>query len=684
MLQVPPIVEDEIQQLDDVRQRLSVLAPHESASEAETVAELERIRDEMRTAVTDDRPALEQQHEHLGRLLLQLRAGRDERRVDSGSPYFAHLRLERGGEITEVFLGKATCLDGGLRIVDWRHAPVARIFYRYAEGDLYEEQLGHREIEGRVVARRTVSISRARLERVSAPQGTWIREDEAWHHVPPRAPMPCDHNGAFVLHSAGTDQRLGIDAALRADKHLPDIAALIDCAQFEVMAHPDNGPLLLRGGAGSGKTTVALHRVAWLRHNNPGRFPAHRIMVVVFGKALRDYVSKVLPNLGVRGVTVTTWSDWARRLVGRHYPSLPNHENANTPSVVSRFKLHSALPLRLEQIIRSRKAPPAASSAIDDWKYLVSDRRLIGELGFDEAETEEIASWARSQQAQLAMHEERDRSAEPWLDEEDDAILLRAWQLRVGELKTKEGPVRLAHVAVDEAQDFSGMELAVLIGCLDKHRCLTLAGDTQQHIQEKGGTGDWATLLDALGITASTVSTLKVSYRSTRSITAFARSLLGNLAEADEEPLTVREGPPVELFPFSDHGACVDVLGRALRELLGRQPLASVAVLTPSEAVSKLYFAGLETMDVPSLRRVVAQTFSFTPGVDVVEVSQVKGLEFDYVILVDASDLSWPDRPATRRLLHVAATRAIHQLWITSVGPFSPVFGLNPEEGVDE
>jgi len=96
--------------------------------------------------------------------------------------------------------------------------------------------------------------------------------------------------------------------------------------------------------------------------------------------------------------------------------------------------------------------------------------------------------------------------------------------------------------------------------------------------------------------------------------------------------------------------------------------LASVAVLTPSRELSNLYHRGLQNGEVPRLRQVVEHDFTFAPGVEVTEIEQVKGLEFDYVIVVEVSTTNFPDTPAARRRLHVAATRAIHQLWLTSVG----------------
>ena len=147
--------------------------------------------------------------------------------------------------------------------------------------------------------------------------------------------------------------------------------------------------------------------------------------------------------------------------------------------------------------------------------------------------------------------------------------------------------------------------------------------------------------------------------------------MLGDLREDDTPPTTTRSGPPVELFRFTDHGAAAflaDALGLASDE-----PLASVALLAASADVAALYYRALRDAEVPRLSLVEEQRFSFAPGVEVTQVQEVKGLEFDYVILLEASSAAYPDTPAARRLLHVGATRAIHQLWLTSVGTPSPL-----------
>ena len=73
------------------------------------------------------------------------------------------------------------------------------------------------------------------------------------------------------------------------------------------------------------------------------------------------------------------------------------------------------------------------------------------------------------------------------------------------------------------------------------------------------------------------------------------------------------------------------------------------------------------------VRWVTDQDFSFAPGIEVTDVRQVKGLEFDYVLLLDVNAESYADTPESRHLLHIAATRAAHQLWLVCPGKISPV-----------
>src|SRR5690349_24825762 len=121
----PPIVTEELDLLERVTQALAAApGPSAAPSERALVQELERLKEALRDGTkTEDQPALlEQWHRHLA-LLEQLRTSRAQPRVNAESPYFGHLRLREESGDQEILLGKGTHLDGGVAIVDSRHAP---------------------------------------------------------------------------------------------------------------------------------------------------------------------------------------------------------------------------------------------------------------------------------------------------------------------------------------------------------------------------------------------------------------------------------------------------------------------------------------------------------------------------------------------------------------------------------
>ena len=686
-----PIVDEELALLGTVNARLATVTAAPPPSEAAVVRELEHVRETLRDGTkTEDQAALLQQWDHQAALLRQLRTAARPADVDPGSPYFAHLRLCENGVEHDILLGKTTCMVPGLPIVDWRNAPISRIFYRYRQGEDYEEEIAGRERTGEVLVRRTVAVRERHLRRVEAPEGIFEADPEAptgWRQVRREPPRFGGGAGAAVrVHEVETGEHGHLGTGLqgfprRADKHLPDIASLIDPEQFDLVTRPSSGFVVVRGTAGSGKTTVALHRIAYLAYADP-TIDSPETLVVVFSPALRDYVSHVLPALAVARVQVRTFHEWAAEQCRRLFPRLPRETRAVSPAEVQRVKLHPALRIALARQIERVAGPPTAAQVIDDWVSVLTQRDLLAEVfataapgAFTAAELERACAWSRRRHEELLAWWAGEPESEAALDEEDAALLLRAWQLRVGPLPGRsQAPLRYRHVAIDEVQDFSPLEVQVLLDCLDERRSITLAGDTQQHLAEAGGFTSWADFLGQLGLAGAEVSTLTVSYRCSHEIATFATALLGDVREETGPPRTVRAGPPVELFRFTDHGAGVAYLADALQALGRAEPLASVAILTPSRELSRLYHRGLDTAEVPRLRLVERQDFSFAPGIEVTEIEQVKGLEFDYVVLVEVSTTHFPDTPAARRRLHVGATRAVHQLWLTSVGtPAVPV-----------
>jgi len=779
-------------------------APRADASDYD--ARLLDLRDQIGAARSEDLPPLVQEMERVQALASRLREI-EEVPVDTRSPYFGRLVLEESGRKREILIGRATHLDSkeNVRIVDWRDAPVSRLYYRYEEGEDYDEEFGGREISGTVETRRSIGIVDTVLRRVGSPQGTFLRgKSGAFRRVAGQASRLSGGAGSAIRaeqhHRPG---RLGVGGGEGGDdRHLKEITALIDPRQFELITRSDSGLCVIQGGAGSGKTTIGLHRLAYLAFRDPRRFRPDRMLIVVFNDALARYIAQVLPALGVGGVTIRTYGDWAARVRQSIYPRLPTSYHEDTPSVVTRLKKHPLLHRMMKEQVEERaqrieaelvrafandgeagqsvlksfrdgagrplshrlhalaglvttplgqglstngrvaleritaRALSAARDVTAAWVDLLGDRSALGRVfdggapgAFSKGELDRAHAWCVARSAEVLNElesttrgrprerrrdrDDRDRDdREPYvehehdseppesedrieiragvdggditerarLDTEDDTLFLLLHQLYRGPLTrgaTRE-PIVYEHVLVDEAQDLSPLELSVVLGTTSPAKSVTLAGDVQQRMLLDNGFSDWNTVLGELGFSHVEIEPLKLSYRSTQEIIDFSRAVLGPLAASDV-PAATRHGAPVEHFELAHQGDAVAFLSEALRDLTQSEPSASVAVIARFPEQADVYFQALTRAEV-RVRRVAEQDFSFKPGVDVTDVRQVKGLEFDYVILVDVTDGAYPNDDEARHLLHIAATRAAHQLWVLATGKPS---SLLPQELLD-
>jgi DNA helicase-2/ATP-dependent DNA helicase PcrA len=232
-------------------------------------------------------------------------------------------------------------------------------------------------------------------------------------------------------------------------------------------------------------------------------------------------------------------------------------------------------------------------------------------------------------------------------------------------------------VFVDEVQDCSAVDLGVLVECtavVNGERSMTLAGDVAQRLTLDTGLGEFAPALERLGLPHVEVEPLQIGYRSTRQVLALAREVLGPLAPK-VPPVATRDGAPIEKHWFPDPGSAAAFLASTLRDLAMREPMASIALVSRWAWQADQYYEVLSKSEIPNLRRVREQDFAFRPGVDLTDVKQVKGLEWDYVVLLDVNQQSYPNEDEARHLLHIAATRAAHQLWLVATGDPTPLLG---------
>ncbi|MGB0589174.1 MAG: UvrD-helicase domain-containing protein [Myxococcota bacterium] len=660
----PSEVTEEARLLETVQANLRRLesGPRKADHDRELTALRDSLSDEK---LTEDIASVVEAMERAAALRAQQQTSLDGR-ADINNPYFGHLVVDDDHGKRSVLIGRQTLISDRVRIVDWRNAPISRIFYQYREGDEYEEVIADRDISGEVLVRRTLAIAEGELRRVATDDHTWVRTREgAWLDLrSAEARLAGGAGKALRASSMGTGA-----ASARRDKHLPEIASLLDAKQFDLITRPNAGVVVIQGSAGSGKTTVGLHRIAYLHFHAPSQFRPDRTLVLVFSRALAAYIQQVLPALGVEGVLVREYERWAGKLRRRHFRDLPEAYNDMTPAVVTRFKLHTVMLKLLEDVGAKRRG----EDPLTVFEETLTDRQLLQDAvtrwapgSFTETEVQRVHRWCSDQHFIRFDGGGANDHDVPTLDREDDTLLLRVHQLVRGPLMVRGNrPLRYHHVMVDEAQDLSPIELAVVLDTAGNNRSVTLAGDVAQRLAQERDFQDWTSVLEALSLDHVAVSPLQVSYRSTRQIMETSWQILGPLAPKDAAT-TVREGAPVGHLKFGGMGPAVAWLAEALGDLMHREPTSYVALLALDLDSALQWYQALELAEVPYLSYIDDQSFRFRPGIEVTDIRSSKGLEFDYVVVLGADSVRFGVDDHSRHLLHVAATRAAHQLWFVS------------------
>ena len=675
------VIEEEESLLAAVKEAL-VLRRAAGRVDERLVSRLRDLREEALESTAKDLPTLFQE---MGVVRAVMERQRPDALPDPAAPYFAHLRVREGKEIRDYCLGRHTFVDrrAGVRVVDWRYAPVATLFYRYREGEEFEEPFPGRISTGTVVARRVVVVERGRLARVSA-------DGFALHRGPGGAWRATRGEHAALGGGSGKAARagaLGVGTGAQGRTAAPEVTALLDAEQFAAISAPPERPLLVLGSAGSGKTTVALHRLARIAFEAPRRFPAAKMQVVVPETGLARLAARLLEPLGLGKVPVRTLESWSRGAFQSAFGAPPPRLCAEPPALVSRLKRHPALYAALRRTPRLADARPALPLLRRELGDLLVDARFLGAVvdgAKGDLPTTAIEETIRHTRRQLAQPSEDEllgvdldrretldgkpisegtpEAVAGTLDVEDLPVLLFLAALRGGT------PLRrAAHLVVDEAEDVSLFELFVL-GRSVAGQSVTVAGDESQ--QTFSSYAGWPDALAALGVERADTVRLEATYRCPRPIAEAAHAILGPYAPP-RPPRAGRDGAPVSRFDFPTDAHAWLFLAGAVRDLVEREPLASVAVVAHAPDVARAFHRLVA--DMPEVRLALDGAFTFRPGVDVTDVDAVKGLEFDYVVVPDASLRAYPDTEDARRRLHVAVTRAAHQLWIAAPGTPSPL-----------
>jgi len=218
---------------------------------------------------------------------------------------------------------------------------------------------------------------------------------------------------------------------------------------------------------------------------------------------------------------------------------------------------------------------------------------------------------------------------------------------------------------LDEAQEFAPLELALMGRALAPGGSLIVAGDADQQVDPAACFSGWAGSMAELGCATYETAVLEISYRCPPDVTELARRILdgGNWVWPPGSSTVCAQ------FPSECHQA--EWLTRELSTLQTSDPLASAALICRTPESARRLFQHLRRG--LALRLALDGDYQFVGGLNVTSVQEAKGLEFDYVLIPDASAAVYPATPAGRRALYVAVTRASHQLVLSSVGPWTEI-----------
>ena len=509
---------------------------------------------------------------------------------------------------------------------------------------------------------------------------------------------------------------------------LGEIIATIQQEQNLIIRRSPKTNLIVQGVAGSGKTTVAMHRISYILYNYEEDFRPEDFYIIGSNRILLNYITSVLPELDVYGIRQMTmeqlfirllYEDWDEEKYMVHTIDRADEKNSIKGGSGWFFDLENfCRTYEAEQIPREPLRLEKTGTLLLDAEYIDNYCReqstlsmegkmcMLNEILLAKFENEvsgkEVTFPAREKKALKRKYEKyfgdgkwRGSIFDLYLQfleqqaEKGKAVEVPENSFDVYDLaalaylykRIKENdPVREAsHVVIDEAQDFGMMAYQVLHYCL-RDCTYTIMGDTSQNIHFSYGLNDWEELkkliltgtYDAFGV-------LRKSYRNTVEISDFANEILrhGDFAIYPVEPV-LRHGTTVQKEAFADEAA---LLAAGVQKIKAwqEQGYETIAVVCRDEAEAAATARKLKKY-VPVVEEDL-ETAEFGEGVMVLPVAYTKGLEFDAVLLLDPTEEKYPENDGQVKLLYVAATRALHELAVLYTGKLTGILAKKAPKG---
>ncbi|KGO15648.1 ATPase AAA [Clostridium botulinum] len=674
-------------------------------------------------------------------------------------PYFARIDFKEKLKDSESFyIGKAGLLDEEDKeemVVDWR-SPIADLYYSGVQGKAsYEAPIGN--IEGELLLKRKFIIKNKKL--IDA-------FDEGINEIILNFNEEDEQNGEKAL----IDEFLKINLEENRGNKLKDIVSTIQKEQNDIIRADMYKPLIIQGSAGSGKTTIALHRIAYLLYKYKNKITGEDIIILAPNKLFLDYISEVLPNLGVDKVKQSTFNKLSKEILNFNYEIIDKDkklskiiENKNSKEnkfITNSNKLKGSLVYKkmLDRYIKYLELNDMFIDDIkiegyviftfreiirlykNDLKHLPLNKRKIeiGRYLKNKIETKIQNVWddidkdyilkIREVRAKyegeeeraniIKLYEERDNKKEKIKLEAEEALseTIKEWLIddvvdvyrdmyideenlnyatsgiipealvnyiknkiekeieneKIDEedlaailyLKIKIDGVdnyKFAHMVIDEAQDYSPLELYVL-KLVSKARGYTIVGDLGQSIYYYKGIENWEKLIKEVYEEGEYIP-LKQSYRSTVEIVDFANKVLRKQKNNLEPAKAVlRHGKHPKKIRYKDEKDFYEKLNSVIENIEEKKDKTIAVICKDYEQCESLK----ESLYLKEEKqwKIVTKNTEMLPKRIIIPSYITKGLEFDCSIIYDCSDENYRETELDKKILYVVLTRALHEEYI--------------------
>lgn len=590
-------------------------------------------------------------------------------------PYFGRidfLEKKENSKVMPIYIGIHTFYDPESRatlIHDWR-APVSSMFYDHELGEAgYRSPSG--EIKGVISLKRQYRIRGGKME--------------------------------FMIESALTvhDDILQKELSSNADDKMKNIVATIQREQNQIIRNEDIRTLIIQGVAGSGKTSIALHRIAYLLYTFRDSISSKDILIISPNKVFSDYISNVLPELGEETVPETSMEQILSGVLEHKYKYQTYFGLVNellekpSSSLIDRiaYKASFGFISELDKFILHIENTYFKAADVKLTKYITIPAPFIEEqyLRFNrypirrrfDAMADYMLDMLKRQYTFTVTTTGRNllkKEIRLMFAGNNDIQVYKdffKWTNNPGMFKMRKGhtleysdlaplaylhlalegngnqPFRVKHLLIDEMQDYSPIQYKVIQKLFPCRK--TVLGDAGQSVNPYGSSTA-ETIQKSL--TASEIMKLCKSYRSTFEITDFAQKI----------------HPNAELEPVARHGEKPQILqfGSAVEELSGIMGLIStyrksgyksLGIICKTEQQARKMADMLKSYanDISFLS---SQSSAFVQGIVITSAHMAKGLEFDEVIIPQTDERNYRSE-IDKSMLYVAVTRAMHRLTLT-------------------